>query len=350
MSLEDRYGANTSKVEIDPKGGYWLNTTKGRQHFPGTPPEPTQPLPIPQPVSDFLTKASNVLEAPLTGIGAAQMDLMRKPYLGIGMGPSGQHMVDELRHGQFGSAAQHYSTTSLEANRERAQLGDPGAQLLDKHPGMLFAPLAFVEEFFNPSNRAFTALGGVGRAVGLKPLSPLNRFADVRAAAAEAPAQRAAAAEAQAARASRMGAARQGAKEANAQARAAAHFAEKQRQSVQAQRARQFYEAWRARQKAAIPGTTRPALTEPGAQFSPVSPPRPGTGYVPPALTPGRYALPPPAVGEARLALPPPPRGVAALPPGGATQIPMQNAMRETIANLKRSARAKPTPRSQRGR
>ena len=270
------------------------------------------------------------------------MDLMRKPYLGIGMGPSGQHMVDELRHGQFGSAAQHYSTTSLEANRERAQLGDPGAQLLDKHPGMLFAPLAFGEEFFNPSNRAFTALGGVGRAVGLKPLSPLNRFADVRAAAAEAPAQRAAAAEAQAARASRMGAARQGAKEANAQARAAAHFAEKQRQSVQAQRARQFYEAWRARQKAAIPGTTRPALTEPGAQFSPVSPPRPGTGYVPPALTPGRYALPPPAVGEARLALPPPPRGVAALPPGGATQIPMQNAMRETIANLKRAARAKP--------
>lgn len=147
MSLQDSYGAESKNYEIDPKGGYWLNTTKGRQHFPGSPPGTTQALPVPQPVSDFLTKTSNVLEVPLTAIGAAQMDLLRKPYLSVGMGPSGRHMVDELRHGQFGSAAQHYSTTSLEANRERAQLGDPVAQFLDKHPSMIFAPLAFGEEF-----------------------------------------------------------------------------------------------------------------------------------------------------------------------------------------------------------
>ena len=287
MSLQDSYGGSASNAEIDPKGGYWINTTKGRQHFPGTPPGATKPLPIPQPVSDFLTKASNVLEAPLTGIGATEMDLLRPPYLKVGLGPSGQHMLDELRHGQFGSAAQHYSTTSLEANRERAQLGDPVAQFLDKHPSMIFAPLAFGEEFFNPSNKLFGAVGKASRAVGLKPLDPLNRFADIRGAAAEAPAQRAAAAEAAAQRTARANAARRGAAEGNANARAAAHFAQKQADSVRAQAARQATNEWLARQKKVLAPPLRAA-----------------------ALGPGTPALESAPVGEQRLMLPPPPKEV----------------------------------------
>lgn len=335
MSLQDSYGGSASNAEIDPKGGYWINTTKGRQHFPGTPPGATKPLPIPQPVSDFLTKASNVLEAPLTGIGATEMDLLRPPYLKVGLGPSGQHMLDELRHGQFGSAAQHYSTTSLEANKERAQLGDPGAQFLEKHPGMLFAPLAFGEEFFNPSNRLFSAAGSVGRAVGLKPLSPLNRFADVRGAAAEAPAQRAAAAESAVQREARMNAVRQGAAAERARARAAAHFAQKQRESLKNQGLRAG-----TPQTPPTLGTppVRRALPEPGAEFRP-NPPQPAPGYVPPALRPG--ALPitgtpavqhPALTGEARLAL----------PPGGTVEGRLQQSLRDTLKSIRRQTRARP--------
>ena len=208
-----------------------------------------------QATTQFLTKASNLFEAPLTILGADMMDFERRHQRGesaaqalhdllrqtgwaaneitLGpregnrapIGPSLRHALALMHQWQFGEAAQNYSTTSLAANRTRARLGDVGAQFFDRNPGY-FSTAVLGEEALNPSNVALgeagTELGeaarlglrGVGKGVGAVARAagratagragaaraaegmipryaaamehgPLNRFAEIRAAAAE---------------------------------------------------------------------------------------------------------------------------------------------------------------------
>lgn len=170
-----------------------------------------------KPVNDFLSHAYNVLETPLSLTGALMLGHERDVQQGkpesLWTGFGGQTMANARRllsQGKLGELAQRYSTTSLAANKARAQAGDVGAKYFQKHPSQ-FGALAFGEEFANPGNAvAGRVLGllGKGAKAGLTAggkaaarvvshpatkrtlgvlgeVSTANRFGEVRQAAAD---------------------------------------------------------------------------------------------------------------------------------------------------------------------
>lgn len=105
-----------------------------------------------------LSKASNVIETPLTLLGAGLEDIAahRNPFPNLGpknQGTASQGAQAMLARGDFGKAAQRYSTTSPQANAVRAATGDPLAEYFKQHPSQ-FSAAAFGEEFLNPGNWA----------------------------------------------------------------------------------------------------------------------------------------------------------------------------------------------------
>lgn len=168
-----------------------------------------------KPINDFLAHAYNVMETPLSLTGAlmlgherdVQQNRPESLLTGFG-GPTMANARRLLSQGKLGELAQRYSTTSLEANKARAEAGDVGAQYFQKHPSQ-FGLLGFGEEFANPANviggrvaglagklakSGLTAAGktvargeGMGaraaRAAG--EVATGNRFAELRQAAAD---------------------------------------------------------------------------------------------------------------------------------------------------------------------
>lgn len=133
-------------------------------------------------------KIGNVAESPLTLIGATIEDNTRKRGGPGNVGPAARDALGLMLHGEFGKAAQRYSTTSPYANRIRASEGDTGAQYLEQHPKQ-FAALAGLEELPNPGNLGLGRLAGLaGRAgKGLAGLGERAATAGARAAGSANP-------------------------------------------------------------------------------------------------------------------------------------------------------------------
>ena len=320
-----------------PDPGHTVQSARGVVHLPGAAPRPDPGLDVPKPVSDVMTTVGNALEVPLTGIGANEMDYLRARKAGATPAQalarvfaqtyspdkypnsSIQHAMRLINRGQTGIAADRYSTTSILANKQRAALGDVGAQAFQHHP-FVFSLATIPEEFANPANIATGELTGMAADVlkGLR-IPTINRMKAMRDAARRAPAERAAApqveemrtAENQQNRYDVLGEDEPGSlkgfiKDPQARARATLHFNAQQAASAKILAARHEAEMGAARVAAgpklsAAPAANR-AMLPPGQQFAHALQPSP------------EITMP----GQARLALPPPPEE-GALPHAGPT-------------------------------